>query len=118
MSADLRPETILAQAGGATDPETGAIVPPIHISSTYLRDPDNQYRKGFAYGRADNATVRQTEAVLASLEGAAGCLLFSSGMAAATSLFLAVPVLLTSSRHKSCTGGCATGFSTMPRPMA
>lgn len=91
MSADLRPETILAQAGGATDPETGAIVPPIHISSTYLRDPDNQYRKGFAYGRADNATVRQTEAVLASLEGAAGCLLFSSGMAAATSLFLAVP---------------------------
>mgnify|MGYP001367554309 FL=1 len=91
MSADLRPETILAQAGGAMDSETGAIVPPIHISTTYLRDPDNQYRKGFAYGRADNATVRQTEAVLASLEGAADCLLFSSGMAAATSLFLALP---------------------------
>jgi len=90
MSADLRPETILAQAGGAMDSETGAIVPPIHISTTYLRDPDNQYRKGFAYGRADNATVRQTEAVLASLEGAADCLLFSSGMAAATSLFLAL----------------------------
>ena len=63
--------------------EAGLIAPAV--------DPDNQYRKGFAYGRADNATVRQTEAVLASLEGAAGCLLFSSGMAAATSLFLAVP---------------------------
>lgn len=91
MSAKHRPETILAQAGGAIDAETGAIVPPIHIATTFLRDPDNQYRKGYSYGRADNATVRQTEAVLNALEGAEGSLLFGSGMAAATSLFLALP---------------------------
>jgi cystathionine gamma-synthase len=86
-----RPETILAQAGGALDAETGAIVPPIHIATTYLRDPDNQYRKGYAYGRPDNATVRQTESVLSALEGAQQSLLFGSGMAAATSLMLALP---------------------------
>ena len=91
MSADYRPETILAQAGGAIDAETGAIVLPIHVATTFLRDPDNQYRKGYSYGRADNATVRQTEAVLNVLEGGAASLLFGSGMAAATSLFLALP---------------------------
>ncbi|HEX7075889.1 MAG TPA: PLP-dependent aspartate aminotransferase family protein [Hyphomicrobiaceae bacterium] len=91
MSRDLRPQTILAQAGGAVDAETGAIVPPVHITTTYLRDPDNQYRRGYSYGRPDNPTVRQAEAVLTALEGAASSLLFSSGMAAATSLFLALP---------------------------
>ncbi len=91
MPADLRPETILAQAGGVIDAETGAVVPPVHIATTYLRDPDNQYRRGYSYGRPDNATVRQTEAVLTALEGAAASLLFSSGLAAATSLFLALP---------------------------
>jgi cystathionine gamma-synthase len=73
------------------DAETGAIVPPVHITTTYLRDPDNQYRRGYSYGRPDNPTVRQAEAVLTALEGAASSLLFSSGMAAATSLFLALP---------------------------
>ena len=91
MSANYKPETILAQAGGAVDAETGAIVPPIHIATTFLRDPDNQYRKGYSYGRPDNATVRQTEAVLTALEGAAASMLFSSGMAAAIALFLALP---------------------------
>ena len=91
MSRDLRPQTILAQAGGAVDAETGAIVPPVHITTTYLRDPDNQYRRGYSYGRPDNPTVRQAEAVLTALEGAASSLLLSSGMAAATSLFLALP---------------------------
>ena len=34
---------------------------PLHITTTFMRDPDNQYRKGYIYGRADNATVRQAE---------------------------------------------------------
>ncbi len=45
-------------------------MPPLHLSTTYVRDPDNQYRTGYVYGRPDNATVRQTEAVIAALEGA------------------------------------------------
>lgn len=83
-------ETFAAQAGGAVDPETGAVVLPIHVSSTYIRDPDNQYRKGFVYGRPDNATVRQAEAVIDRLEGGAGTLVFGSGMAAATAVFMAL----------------------------
>lgn len=86
----LRPETIAAQAFGAVDNDTGAIVPPIHVATTYVRDADNQYRKGFCYGRSDNATVRHVEAVLTKLEGGGSAVLFASGMAAATAAFLAL----------------------------
>lgn len=85
-----KPRTIAAQALGAIEAETHAIVPPVHVATTFLRDPDNQYRTGFSYGRPDNATVRQAEAVIAALEGAAEARLFGSGMAAATALVLAL----------------------------
>src|SRR6478672_644306 len=86
-----KPRTIAAQALGAIEPETKAVALPVHVSTTYIRDPDNQYRTGYIYGRPDNATVRQTEAVLAALEGAVQAMLFGSGMAAATSVVLALP---------------------------
>lgn len=86
--ASLHPDTIAAQAGGIGDDVTGGLVPPIHVASTFLRDADNQYRRGYCYGRADNATVRQVETVLTGLEGGAATLLFGSGMAAATTAFL------------------------------
>src|SRR3569833_1230914 len=57
----LKPRTIAAQALGAIEPVTKAVVLPLHVSTTYIRDPDNQYRTGYIYGRPDNATVRQTE---------------------------------------------------------
>lgn len=80
--------SLAAQAMGKVDAATRGLVPPIHISTTYLRDEDNGYSSGFVYGRPDNATIREAEAVLAMLEEAeAGALLFSSGMAAATSVF-------------------------------
>jgi cystathionine gamma-synthase len=85
---NLAPETVAAQAGGVIDEETGAIVRPVHMATTFLRDPDNQYRKGYAYGRPDNATVRQVEAVLTQLEGAAASLVLATGMTAATTTFL------------------------------
>ncbi len=87
---NLHPETIAAQAGGIADAATGGLVPPIHVASTFVRDADNQYRRGYCYGRADNATVRQVEGVLTDLEGGAATLLFGSGMAAATTAFLAL----------------------------
>jgi cystathionine gamma-synthase len=86
-----KPRTIAAQALGAVEPVTKAVVPPIHLATTFVRDPDNQYRAGYAYGRPDNATARQAEAVLAALEGAHEAALFGSGMAAATAIVLAVP---------------------------
>lgn len=82
--------TLSAQALGRIDEATRAVVPPIHVSTTYLRDPDNAYSSGFVYGRPDNQTVREAEAVIAMWEEAEAALLFSSGMAAATSVFLAL----------------------------
>ena len=43
---DVQPESVVAQALGWIDEKTRAINPPIHVSSTYLRDEDNQYRSG------------------------------------------------------------------------
>jgi cystathionine gamma-synthase len=83
--------TIVAQALGWVDHVTKAVVPPVHVATTFVRDPDNQYRSGYAYGRADNATTRQAEAVIAALEGAHEAALFGSGMAAATAIVLALP---------------------------
>jgi cystathionine gamma-synthase len=80
----------VAQCGGSVDAGTGAVVPPIHTATTFVRDTDNTYSKGFCYGRSDNATVRQVEDILTTLEGAGATLLFASGMAAATATFLAL----------------------------
>jgi cystathionine gamma-synthase len=84
------PATLAAQALGDIDAATGALVPPLHTATTYQRDPDNQYRRGRSYGRADNPTIDHAQAVLNALEGGAGCLLFASGMAAATTVFQAL----------------------------
>jgi cystathionine gamma-synthase len=88
---DLKPRTLAAQALGYIEPETRGVAPPVHVATTFIRDPDNQYRTGFAYGRPDNATVRLTESVIAALEGAAEAFLFGSGMAAATAVVMALP---------------------------
>ncbi|HEY8382147.1 MAG TPA: aminotransferase class V-fold PLP-dependent enzyme [Microvirga sp.] len=83
--------SLAAQAMGHVDPITKAVVPPIHVATTYIRDEDNAYSSGYVYGRPDNATVRDAEGVIAMLEEApAGALLFGSGMAAATAVFQAL----------------------------
>jgi cystathionine gamma-synthase len=82
--------SLLAQAMGKIDEASRAVTPPVHISTTFIRDPDNQYRSGNVYGRPDNETVREAEAMLAMLEGAAGAMVFGSGMSAATAVFLAL----------------------------
>jgi cystathionine gamma-synthase len=86
----LSPQTLAAQALGWIDETTKAVIPPIHLATTYIRDPDNQYRSGRGYGRADNPSYDQPEALLARLEGGEAALTFASGMAAATTVFLAL----------------------------
>ena len=87
---NARPESIAAQALGWIDEATRAITPPIHVSSTFLRDADNQYRTGRVYARADNPAFDQAEAVVCRLEHGEQALLFASGMAAATAVFQAL----------------------------
>ena len=83
-------QTLVAQALGVHEPVTGAIVPPIHMAATYLRDADNGYSAGYVYGRTDNVSVQQAENLIAALEGAEEALVFGSGMAAATTVLLAL----------------------------
>lgn len=83
----LHPETQAAQALGRIDDATRAIVPPLHPSTTYLRDPDGGYSSGRGYTRPQNPSYDTPEDLLATLEGGASCVLFSSGMAAATAVF-------------------------------
>jgi cystathionine gamma-synthase len=82
--------TLTAQALGIYEPTTMGLVPPIHAATTFIRDPDNGYRSGHVYGRTDNVTIRHAEDVIAAMEGADEALLFGSGMAAATAVFLAL----------------------------
>src|SRR5262245_59903473 len=84
------PATIAAQALGWIDEKTRAVAPPLHVSSTFIRDEDNLYRSGRSYARADNPTYDQPEAVLAALESGVAAAVFSSGMAAATAVFLSL----------------------------
>lgn len=82
--------TLAAQAMGKIDAATMGIVPPIHVTTTFIRDDDNQYRTGNIYGRPDNATIREAESIIAMLEGAPEALVFGSGMASAVACFLAL----------------------------
>ncbi len=84
---EIHPESVAAQALGWLDEQTRAINPPIHMSSTFLRDADNQYRSGRVYMRDQNPAFDQAEAVITELEGGHQTLLFASGMAAATAVF-------------------------------
>ena len=82
--------TLAAQALGWSDEKTRGLVPAIHPSTTYLRDPDGGYSSGRIYTRPDNPSFDLPEALLSALEGGAGTLLYSSGMAAATAVFMSL----------------------------
>ena len=79
-------DTLLAQGGRFLDPETGAVVPPIHPATTFARD-DRYEPTGYIYSRNANPTGAHVEEVLAKLEGAEDALAFSSGMAAIATFF-------------------------------
>ena len=79
-------ETLLAQGGHFIDPATGAIVPPIHPSTTYARD-ERYELIGYGYSRSGNPTSTQVEEVLARLEGAEEALVFASGLAGIATFF-------------------------------
>jgi len=85
-----KPETLSAQALGWIEEKTRAVAPPLHLSSTFERDPDNRYRSGRNYARADNPAFDQPERLLAALENGEAAMLFSSGMAAATAVMLSL----------------------------
>ena len=84
---DPKPATLTAQALGWTDLTTRAVVPPVMPSAPYERADDGTYPGGHTYTRDQNPTYDQVEALLTRLEGGVASLVFSSGMAAATTVF-------------------------------
>ena len=74
-------ETAAIHAGQEPDPVTGAVVPPISLSTTFQQAQVGQHR-GYEYSRSGNPTRTAYETQVAALEGAAHGLAFASGLAA------------------------------------
>ena len=74
-------DTRAIHAGQEPDPTTGAVVPPISLSTTFAQDGVGNH-KGFEYSRSGNPTRTAYETQIAALEGATHGLAFASGLAA------------------------------------
>ncbi|MEJ7844942.1 MAG: cystathionine gamma-synthase [Acidimicrobiales bacterium] len=78
--------TRAVHGAGAPDPATGAVVPPIHLATTYAQTGVGGLVAGFEYARSGNPTRAALEAHLAALEGASAGFAFASGLAAEDAL--------------------------------
>lgn len=83
-------ETLCAHAGLAVDPGTGAVAPPLQLSTTFERAADGAFPSGLSYIRDQNPNRRDLERLLALLEGGAAACAFASGTAAAAAIFQAL----------------------------
>jgi cystathionine gamma-synthase len=83
----MRIETIAVHAGHAPDAETGAVTPPIHLSTTFEREPDLSFRAGHLYARYSNPNRAALETCLAQLEGGGSAACFASGSSATMAVF-------------------------------
>ena len=79
-------ETTAVHAGAETDPATGSIAPPIHLSTTFSHGPASERTHGYLYIRDENPTQDRLETALRELEGGETSLVFASGMGAAAAL--------------------------------
>jgi len=87
----MRFETRQIHAGVVPDPTTGAILTPIHQSTTYVQPSVDEYlASGYSYSRSANPTVRALETKLGDLEGGADAVCFATGMAAITAVMTAL----------------------------
>nr|WP_179559062.1 cystathionine gamma-synthase [Microbacterium sp. AK009] len=90
----MNPEThrfdsLAVHAGQEFDPTTGAVIPPVHFSTTFAQDGIGGLRQGYEYGRSGNPTRTALQRQLAALEGGAHAFSFSSGLAAEDALLRA-----------------------------
>jgi cystathionine gamma-synthase len=87
----MRPETLAIHAGGEPDRQTGAVSPPLHLSTTFAHGPAGERVAGYEYTREGNPTQDRLEAALAAMEGGGAALAFASGMAAMNALLESLP---------------------------
>ncbi|TQK18527.1 cystathionine gamma-lyase [Microbacterium sp. SLBN-154] len=92
MSVDKsthRFDSLAVHAGQEFDPTTGAVIPPVHFSTTFAQDGIGGLRQGYEYGRSGNPSRTALQRQLAALEGGAHAFSFSSGLAAEDALLRA-----------------------------
>ncbi|WP_045250889.1 cystathionine gamma-synthase [Microbacterium azadirachtae] len=82
--------TAAIHAGQAADPYTGAVIPPLHLSTTFVQDGIGGLRQGYEYGRSGNPTRDALQQQLAALEGGTHAYSFASGLAAEDTLLRAI----------------------------
>ncbi len=87
---EMKFETKVIHVGGEPDPTTGAIMPPIYQTSTYVQSSPGEH-KGYEYTRSHNPTRTRLEECLASLENANHCLVTASGLSASTLIMHMLP---------------------------
>jgi cystathionine gamma-synthase len=89
-SAHMHLETIAVHAGHEVDALSGAVTPPIHLSTTFERSADGSYRSGYVYTRSGNPNRASLEKCLAELEGGSSAASFASGSGATLAVFQAL----------------------------
>ena len=87
----MKIETVAVHAAFSVDPSTGAVAPPLHLSTTFGRDEALRPLAGHTYVRESNPTQDLLEEALAKLEGGEAALAFGSGMAAGLAVAQALP---------------------------
>jgi cystathionine gamma-synthase len=87
----LHPATLAVHAGAEADAATGAVAPPIHLSTTFRHGPAGERVAGYEYQREGNPTQDRLETALAALEGGVAALAFASGMASMAGLLESLP---------------------------
>src|SRR5437763_2334536 len=87
----MRFETKAIHAGAEVDDTTGAVAPPLYLSTTFERDLQGGTPRGYSYVRDANPTQHRLEEALAAIDSAEAALAFASGMAAASALLQSLP---------------------------
>ncbi|MGW8432000.1 cystathionine gamma-synthase [Curtobacterium citreum] len=82
-------DTRAVHAGQDPDATTGAVIPPIHVTSTYVQDGVGNMRNGYEYSRGGNPTRDALQTLLADLDGGVAAYSFASGLAAEDALLRA-----------------------------
>ncbi len=87
---EMKFETKVIHVGGEPDPTTGAIMPPIFQTSTYVQSSPGEH-KGYEYSRSHNPTRTRLQECLASTENAKHCFVTASGLSASTLIMHMLP---------------------------
>src|SRR5947209_347064 len=86
----MKIETLAVHAGQRVDPATGAVSAPIHLSTTFERDVEGTYSRGFMYTRNNNPNRQALEEGISAIEGGAAAAAFASGTGATGAIFQAL----------------------------